>query len=72
MTPAKSGSGVLPSSRQPVESVLDASGSGSGLQISLDLGDLDVGGASNGEDEWEDVEEARPTSETRLRQARHL
>jgi hypothetical protein len=68
MTPTKSGSSILPSARQAVESVLDASASGSGLQISLDLGDLDVGSASDGDD-WEDVEATRPTSSTRLRQA---
>jgi len=69
MTPTKSGSGVLPSARQSVESVLDAPASGSGLQISLDLGDLDVGGASEGEDEWEDVEQAPPSSAIKARQA---
>ena len=73
MTPTGSGSGVLPSARQSVDSILDAPAPGSsGLQISLDLGeiDLDVGDGGPDEDEWEDVEQGPPPSASKSRQAR--
>lgn len=50
---SKGSSGILPSSRELVLPSMQASGSGDGLQISLDLNEVHE---DDGEDDWEDVD----------------